>query len=112
MKSVRFIAQHIKDADKDNEVWMVEEWYFWTVCMFLFINRKSQNIYPWSSTHPHLSFDGDPHGSLSFILPINLLLLYEDMLWLADDVEEEVIFNIHKTNIECFYDNVICFLFE
>lgn len=30
------------------------------------------------------------------------------MLWLADDDDvEEVIFNIHKTNIECFYDNVM-----
>uniref|UniRef100_A0A1B0DGT6 Neurotransmitter-gated ion-channel transmembrane domain-containing protein n=1 Tax=Phlebotomus papatasi TaxID=29031 RepID=A0A1B0DGT6_PHLPP len=26
MKSVRFIAQHIKDADKDNEI--VEDWKF------------------------------------------------------------------------------------
>lgn len=48
------------------------------------------------------------HGSLSFLLPINLLLYYEDMLWLDDDDDvEEVIFNIHKTNIECFYDNVM-----
>lgn len=29
------------------------------------------------------------------------------MLWLDDDDVEEVIFNIHKTNIECFYDNVM-----
>lgn len=48
------------------------------------------------------------HGSLSFLLPINLLLYYEDMLWLDDDDDvEEVIFYIHKTNIECFYDNVM-----